>query len=299
MNWQAVSFDWNQARAFLATVEESSFSGAARALGLTQPTLSRQVSALEESLGVTLLERGHRTMVLTQAGSALVEQVRAMADAATKLSLTASGRATEIGGRVTITATSFTAAFQLPPVIERLRALAPEIEIELIASNDLRDLKKREADIAIRHRRPDQPDLIARLLGETPAYLYASTAYLDRMGRPKRVEDLSRFEMIGFQTPEQTCEMAASLGFTLRPDQVRVHTMSGITILEFARHGLGMSMMQSDIAARWPELEPVLPEVIGIPVPTWLVTHRELNTSKRIRLVFDLIAEGLTTRAPL
>lgn len=299
MNWQAVVFDWNQARAFLATVEEGSFSGAARALGLTQPTLSRQVAALEESLGVTLLERGHRAMVLTQAGAALVDHVRTMAEAATQLSLTATGRATEVGGRVTITATSFTAAFQLPPVIARLRSLAPEIEIELIASNDVRDLKKREADISIRHSRPDQPDLIARLLGETPAYLYASTAYLDRIGRPRRLDDMGRIELIGFDGPEHARELAGSFGLALRPDQVRIHTTSGITILEFVRNGLGMSFLQSDIAARWTELEPVLPELISIPVPTWLVTHRELNTSKRIRLVFDLIAEELTPGAPL
>lgn len=298
MNWQAVFFDWNQARAFLATVEEGSFSGAARALGLTQPTLSRQVAALEESLGVTLLERGHRTMILTQAGAALVDHVRTMAEAAAQLSLTATGRATEVGGRVTITATSFTAAFQLPPVIARLRSLAPEIEIELIASNDVRDLKKREADISIRHSRPDQPDLIARLLGEAPGYLYASTAYLDRIGWPRRLEDLGRIELIGFDGPETMRELAGKFGLPLRPDQVRIHTTSGITILEFVRNGLGMGFLQSDIAARWLELEPVLPELISIPVPTWLVTHRELNTSKSIRLVFDLLAEELTPGAP-
>ena len=175
MNWQAISFDWNQVRAFLATVEEGSLSAAARALGQTQPTLSRQVSGLEQDLGVTLFERGPRTMTLTDAGVELVDHVRAMGEAAAYLSLAASGQSQAIEGHVSITATDMMATYLLPTMLNRLRESAPNIIVELIASNDVRDLIKREADIAIRHARPDQADLIAKLVGNVSAQLYASS----------------------------------------------------------------------------------------------------------------------------
>ena len=109
MNWQSMSFDWNQARAFLATAEEGSLSAAARAIGQTQPTLSRQVAALEQDLGVTLFERIGRSLSLTQSGLELLDHFRAMGDAANRISLTASGQSQAIEGRVSITATDVTA----------------------------------------------------------------------------------------------------------------------------------------------------------------------------------------------
>ena len=99
MDWRSVKFDWNRARAFLVTAEEGSLSAAARALGMAQPTLGRQVSALESELGVILFERAGRGLALTQSGLELVEHVRAMGDAATRVSLTASGQSQSIEGR--------------------------------------------------------------------------------------------------------------------------------------------------------------------------------------------------------
>lgn len=197
MNWQSITFDWNQARAFLATAEEGSLSAAARALGLTQPTLSRQVAALEENLGVTLFERIGRSLSLTQSGLDLLDHFRRMGEAASQISLAASGRSQAVEGRVTITATDLMAAYHLPPVIKTLRREAPGIEIEVNTSNDLRDLLRREADIAIRHVRPEQPDLIARLIGEASAYFFASPEYLDRVGRPQKPADLSKLDFVG------------------------------------------------------------------------------------------------------
>jgi len=198
MNWQAVSFDWNQARAFLATAEEGSLSAAARALGQTQPTLGRQVAALEDHLGVTLFERVGRSLSLTQSGLELLDHFRAMGDAASRVSLTASGQSQTIEGHVSITASDVMSAYFLPPILKQLRDVAPGIDVEVIASNDFRDLLRREADIAIRHVRPEQPDLIARLVTEASAQLYASSEYLDRYGRPETASDLSDAVFIGF-----------------------------------------------------------------------------------------------------
>ncbi len=294
MNWTAIAFDWNQIRAFLATVEEGSFSAAARALGQTQPTLSRQISALEDVLGVILFERGHRSMILTEPGRALLDPVRAMAEAATLVSLTASGQSLQIAGRVTLTATNTMASQFLPPVLVKLRQLAPEIELEIIASNDVRDLTRREADISIRHARPEQPELIGKLLRETRAHLYASTEFLDRHGRPKNAADLGRYDFIGFDQNERFLPIINALGLSLTLRNFKLSSGSGTVMEELIRHGLGIGMLTEDSALLYPELERALPSLPPIPVPIWLVAHRELHTSRRIRLVFDLLAQELS-----
>ena len=198
MNWQSVSFDWNQARAFLATAEEGSLSAAARALGLTQPTLGRQVASLEDQLGVTLFERVGRSLSLTQSGLELLDHVRTMGDAASRISLAASGQSQRIEGHVCITATDAVSVYLLPDALKRLRDAAPGIEVEVVASNEVQDLRRREADIAIRHGRPQHPDLIAKLVRETSLRLYASSEYLDRYGRPASAGELSEAAFIGF-----------------------------------------------------------------------------------------------------
>ena len=287
-----MSFDWNQARAFLATAEEGSLSAAARAIGQTQPTLSRQVAALEQDLGVTLFERVGRSLSLTQSGLELLEHFRAMGDAANRISLTASGQSQAIEGRVSITATDVTATFHLPPVLKKIREVAPGIEIEIVASNEIRDLTRREADIAIRHARPEQPDLIAKLIGESTGHFYASTGYLEEHGRPKTVRDLANAVFIGPDDVERMLPALNRLGLSLTRNSFKLTTGSGPVIIELVKQGLGVSVLTKEMAAQIPNVEQILPDLDPFPVPIWLVTHRELHTSRRIRLVFDLLAES-------
>jgi DNA-binding transcriptional LysR family regulator len=294
MNWQSVSFDWNQARAFLATVEAGSLSAAARALRVTQPTLSRQVAALEADLGVTLFERVGRSLSLSPSGIQLLEHFRGMGEAAAQISLAASGQAQAIEGLVTITASDAVSAYWLPAVLKRLRAMEPGIEVEVLASNDVRDLRQREADIAIRHVRPDQPELIARLVRETSAQLYASTAYLDEHGRPDCAADLSDAAFIGFAPVERLLQGLTAMGLPLTRRNFPIVTDNSAVVLETVKQGLGIAIMPKEFAAIVPGIECVLPE-FRFPLPFWLVTHRELLTSRRIRVVFDLLAEALSS----
>lgn len=293
MNWKSVSFDWNQARAFLATVEEGSLSAAARALGVTQPTLGRQVSALEDQLDVVLFERVGRSLVPTQSGIELLDHVRAMREAASRISLTASGQSQAIEGQVRITASDILSAHILPPVLKQLRDIAPLVDIDVVASNDIRDLQLREADIAIRHVRPEQPDLIARLVNEATAGLYASTDYLARRGRPQSVQDLGEHDFVGFADNERLIEALATFGATLSLQNFRVSSQSGVVSWEMARSGLGITVMADGVAGSTPDMEKILPGNEPFSFPVWLVTHRELHTSRRIRLVYDLLASFL------
>mgnify|MGYP003955796289 CR=1 FL=1 len=130
MDWQRVDFDWNHVRAFLATADEGSYSAAARTLGIAQPTVGRQVAALEAELGVTLFERDGRGLGLTASGLELVEHVRAMSEAAFRVSRIAAGQAVSLAGRICITASDVVATYLLPPVVAKLPALHPLPKLE-------------------------------------------------------------------------------------------------------------------------------------------------------------------------
>ncbi len=296
MNWQAVSFDWNQARAFLATVDEGSLSAAARALGLTQPTLGRQVAAFEDRLGLVLFERVGRSLVPTPSALELVDHVRAMRDAAARLSLSASGQSQAIEGRVRLTTSDVMAAYMLPPALKELREAAPRLEIDLVATNDIQDLRLREADVAIRHVRPDQPELIARLVREATASFYAATDYLDRHGRPGAPGDLARHSIIGLGDNARLIDWLKPFGLGLSADNFRLGSASGVVSWELAQRGMGVVIMADEVAESVPGMERVLPDMAPFTFPIWLTAHRELHSSRRIRLVFDLLAEFLSQR---
>ena len=293
MNWSDIAFDWNQVRAFLAAAEEGSLSAAARALALTQPTLSRQVTGLEQSLGVTLFERGRRKLQITAAGLELLDHVRVMAEAANRISLAASGQSQAVAGRVCITATELLATHYLPPMLRKLRERAPGIVVEVIASDKVRDLIRREADIAIRHTQPTQPDLIARRIGLLRGRIYAARRLLEEVGMPKGFEDLTGQDFVGIDDTEGLIAALAEQGLALRLEQFRVHTASGNCMLQLIREGLGFGLLPMDSGELFNDLVCVLPDQFNPEIPVWLVTHRELHTSQKIRVVFDLLAEEL------
>jgi DNA-binding transcriptional LysR family regulator len=299
MDWNAVTFDWNRARAFLVTAEEGSLSAAARALGLTQPTLGRQVAALEGELGVTLFERVGARLELTATGVELVEHARAMGAAAMRVSLAAAGQSASVEGTVSITASEVITAFLLPPVVARLRAEQPGIELELVASNELRDLQRREADIAVRNVQPTQPDLIARKLGDATGHFYASPAYIARVGPFDTAADLKRAELFAFDRTTLMVDALNAMGLEVTRAQFPVMCASHLVQWELCKRGLGVCVIMDNIAAAEPGVQRILPDLPSLPVPMWLVCHRELHTSRRIRIVFDALVEQLTSVDPI
>jgi DNA-binding transcriptional LysR family regulator len=293
MDWRSVRFDWNRARAFLVTAEEGSLSAAARALGMTQPTLGRQVTALEEELGVLLFERVGRGLTLTTGGMDLLEHVRRMGEAANHVTLAASGQSQSIEGTICITASEVISAFLLPPILARLRSAHPGIEIKLVASNAIHDLRRREADIAIRSGRPTDPNLIATRLRDTPARLYATRAYLKQIGNPASVADLGSADFIGFGEDDRFLHGLNALGFALTPRNFPIQVANHMVLWELVKSGLGIGAIIDEVGDAEPLVERVLPSMVPIPVPAWLIAHREVHTSRRVRLVFDLLAEQL------
>lgn len=294
MDRRAIRFDWNRARAFLVTAEEGSFSAAGRALAIAQPTIGRQVSALEEELGVALFERVGSALVLTAAGMDLLEHVRAMGEAATRVSLTAAGQSLSVEGTVCITASELIAAHVMPPIIARLRREHPGIEIEIVASNTARDLLRREADIAIRNFMPTQPELVAKKIADRHARLYASPAYLERIGNPTCPADLAHAEFFGFDRTDRMISGLRALGLELTAKNFPIVTDNHLVQWELAKEGVGICIVMDEVGDAEPRVRRVLPDFPPLPVPVWLTAHRELRTSRRIRVVFDLLAEALT-----
>lgn len=300
MNWQAISFDWNQVRAFLATAEEGSFSGAARALKSTQPTIGRQVSALEDSLGVTLLERSVRGLTLTQAGRELLDHVRAMGEAATLISMVADGQSQDVSGEVTVTATDLMSAAILPAILASLRQTAPGIRVRIVATGDIRNLMQREADIAIRHVRPDQPELIARHIADFRGSLYGASAYLEKAGRPRTPREVADLAFVGNPDPDRLIAPLHNYGVPVRNENFVMSSDSNVVEWELVKAGYGIALLPEVLGDAEPGIEKVLPSLPSLQFPVWLVTHRELRTNRRIRLVFDTIARGMAhlIRAP-
>ena len=286
-----MDMDWNHLQAFLQTAERGSLSAAARHMGVTQSTLSRQVSALEVELGVTLFERVGRSVLVTQAGSGLLGYARTMGAAAHDLALAATGTSKTVDGVVSVTATDTVAAFLLPRAIQRISEVAPGVTIEVIAADAISDLRRREADIAIRHVRPQEPELIARLLCHASANFYASADWVAKNGHPRSARDALKHRFIGHDRKGGYLALLQNQGLPLTESHFSVLAENTAVSWQMVLQGLGIGVTMDEIAALTPSVVRVLDDIAPIMFPLWLVTHRELHTARRIRVVFDLLAQ--------
>jgi len=295
MTWKSVNFDWNHIRAFLVTAEEGTLSAAAKALGLTQPTLSRQVSALETELCITLFERVGQRLVLTSSGLELLEHARSMGDAALEFSLAATGQSQQIEGSVVISAGELTAAYMLPKIIAKLRREEPGIDIEVVVTNEPSDLKRREADIAIRSFHPKQNDLIAKKVGEEVIWLYGTQQYLDKLPPIKNFSELNDIQIIGFDRSSSLTDILNKQGWKLSKQNFSLITSFQLLQLELCKEGQGVIFFPEQMGDKEPNLVRAY-EHLGpvMTLPVWLVCHQELRTSLRVRRVFDFIATELS-----
>ncbi|WP_349742407.1 LysR family transcriptional regulator [Roseateles cavernae] len=288
------NLDWNQLKAFLETAETGSLSAAARKLGLSQPTLSRQVAAIEQRMGVTLFERVGKAMALTSTGLDLLEHARAMGAAAEAMGLAASGRSQAVGGVVSVSASDAVAAILLPPLLRQLREQEPGIAVEVIPTNVQSDLLRREADIAIRHVKPEQPELIARLIREATAHFYASEDWVKVHGHPRSATDAALLPFVGSDRSGRYLAYLRTHGLPLNEANFSCYADHTVAHWALVQQGMGIGAMMEEIALATPSMVRVLDDLPPVRFPIWLVTHRELRTSRRIHVVFEALAQGLT-----
>lgn len=285
--------DWNLYRSFLAVLEEQSLSAAARRLGLTQPTLARHIDVLEQAIGADLFLRSQRGLSPTGMALDLKPHAETLASVAAALLRTANGHAGEVRGSVRLSASEVMGVEHLPPVLAALRRRHPGLVVELVLSNTVDDLLRREADIAVRMVEPSQQALVSRRLLPIELGLHARRDYLDRRGTPASVEQLAGHDLIGFDRKTPAIRtLLEGLPVLDRPD-FALRADSDLAQLAAIRAGFGIGICQVQLARRDPDLVRVLAEAVGVELGLWIVMHENHRTSARYRAVFDALADGL------
>jgi len=282
---------WELYRSFLAVIRQGSLSGAARVLGLTQPTVGRHVDALEAALGVTLFTRSQAGLIASEGASALVPYAEAMASAADALERAASGEAEDERGVVRITASEMIGSEVLPKILVAFREAHPRIIVELMLSNRTEDLLRREADIAVRMVRPSQAALFARKLGTITLGFHAHPRYLKAHGSPKTLAELLEHPLIGFDKLPSVSRLD-KLNFPVSRDSFAFRCDSDIGQYAALRAGFGIGICQLGLGRR-DKLVHILPHALSFELETWLVMHEDLKSNRRVRLMFAHLAEHL------
>lgn len=286
-------FDWTLIRSFLAVIEEGSLLAAAKRLRSSQPTLGRHMALLEQQLGLSLFERTGRGLTPNAAALGLAERARAMADNAAAIGLAASGQGDLPSGTVRITASQTVAAYLLPPLLRDMRQELPGIAVEIVSSNAVSNLLRREADIAIRMVRPNQATLVARKIAEVGLGAYAHKDYLRQRGTPKSAADLLRHDLIGYDADEAMIEGFRAGGLDVDRDNFRFRCDDHIVLGEALRAGLGIGFLAEYVARRDTGLVRLTLNLPLPRLPVWLTVHREIRSSRRIRLAYDFLARAI------
>ena len=288
------TFDWSLIRSFLAVLDRGTLLGAARVLRASQPTIGRHIAELESQLGVVLFERTGRGLVPTATALQLAESARGMEAGALQLERTLSGAQKQTTGTVRITASVPVAVMLMPALLANMRQKLPDIQVELVSSNQVSNLLRREADIAVRMVRPAQGSLVAKKIATVELGAYAHRGYLERRSPLRKSSDLLQHDLIGGDTDTTIEQGFAALGFTVAREAFVLRSDDYIVQLQAVRAGLGIGFMPDYMARTDPEVMRVLPTRIAIPpLPMWLAVHREIRTNRRIRAVYDFLAENL------
>jgi len=211
--------------------------------------------------------------------------------AAAALGLSATGRSDAVEGVVSVSASDAVAAHLLPPLERQLREQEPGISIEGISSNALSDLLRREADIAVRDVKPEQPELIR----EASAGFHASEDWIEAHGHPRSAEEAARRSFVGSDRSGRFLAYLRQHGLPLTEASLSCCADHSVAHWALVRQGRGIGAMMREIARDTPGVRRVLDDVPPVRLPIWLVTHRELRTSRRIRMVFDALARGLAS----
>ena len=286
-------FDWALVRSFLAVLDAGSVSAAAKRSGARQPTLSRHVAELETQLGAPLFERTSRGVVPTAAALAIVDAARRMEDAALAVGLGLASARSLTRGVVRVTTSQVAATWLLPEVLARLQREHPEIEIELVASNELTNLLRREADIAVRMVRPMQQSLIARKLGEIEIVAAAHKSYLAKAPPLRVPDDLAAHRLIGFDRDDSIIRGAARMGLVLSRGDFALRTDDQVAYGRLVAEGAGIGFVARYNLRHWPGVVAVLPMLAVGALPCWPAVHREIRSNPRVRAVYDFLAREI------
>jgi DNA-binding transcriptional LysR family regulator len=288
------NLSWDLYRTFLSVLTEGSLSGAARALGITQPTAGRHIAALEAALGQTLFTRSQTGLLPTDAAESLRPHALAMQHTALAFERAAASRDDGVNGVVRISASEVVGVEVLPPILSALRRAHPQLTLELVPTNRIQDLLHREVDIAVRMAPPQQEALIARRVGTIDIGLHARDDYLARYGAPSSLADLAHHALIGFDQMTPFLREATRNTPVWSRDAFAFRTDSDLAQLAMIRAGYGIGGCQVPLARRDARLVRVLPNAFRFKLPTWITMHEDLRQSPRCKTTFDALVAGLS-----
>jgi DNA-binding transcriptional LysR family regulator len=288
---------WSLIETFIRVAQHGSLSSAAKTLHISQPTLSRQVQALEEELGFPVFVRHARGLSLTDRGQALLARAEQLDGEVQQLLLQAKGLRQDPAGVVRISASEPIAVFALPKPIATLRRMHPKIDIELVVDNSPANLSRREADVAVRMFRPEQLDLVCKKVSSIEMGLFGSAEYVAHHGAPKDLQDARGHTLIGFDRDSSWLETIRRFG--LKEKDFRFRCDSMVAHLEAMRAGVGLGAIHLSLARRFPELLRVIPELTFADTGIWLVVHADVQKNPAIRVVLEALERGLIDYADL
>ena len=284
---------WEMYRSLLAVLDEGSLSGAARTLGVAQPTVGRHIASLEKSLKLALFTRSQTGLMPTEAALALRTYAESMSNTAAALERAAASQGSGVRGTVRITASDVIGVEVLPPIIASLRDEHPQLVVELVLTDRIQDLLRREADIAVRMTRPRQELLVARRIGQIELGMFAHQRYLSRRGTPNSMADVAHHALIGFDQPTLFVRGAGKSLSGWRREAFAMRTDNNLAQLALIRAGAGIGVCQSAIARRDDALVRLFPLQFSLPLETWVTMHEDLRNSPRCRIAFDALVNGL------
>lgn len=280
--------NWDDARVFLALCREQTLRAAARALAVDQATVGRRLASLERALGATLFLRTSGGYALTPAGEVAMAAALAMESAASELQGRIQGMDDRLCGVVKLTTTESFAMEFVVPAIARLRLEHPGIEVQLHASRELLNLSRREADIAIRTLKPDNPDLIVRRVARWSSAIFASEDYVRARGIPQPGSAFAGHDLVLFQPYLDAGRELTLASEPITHGRIAVTCNSGMLVRRAVAAGLGIGEIPLELGER-DGLCRLWPDRAHSPYDVWLVTHKDVRHSARVRVVIDAV----------
>ncbi|MEM6310693.1 MAG: LysR family transcriptional regulator [Pseudomonadota bacterium] len=291
------AFDWSLIQSFLAVADSGSLTGAATALGQSQPTVGRHIKELEEQLEAELFLRHPRGLSLAPMGEDILPLARHMQSAMAKISVHAEAGSARVAGTVRIACSVFAAHHVLPPVIAQLREAEPEISLVLQPSDDSENLTFREADIAVRMYRPQQLDLVTRKIADIEMGTFAAKSYIQRRGAPTTLQDLFAHDVVGYDQSPLMVQAMRDMGHHITPEAFAVRTDNQSAYWELVRAGCGIGFTQAHLGRSDPLVQELALGIDIPPLPIWLTARQDVRRIPRVdriwQLLLDLVPEVL------
>ncbi|NVK30845.1 MAG: LysR family transcriptional regulator [Gammaproteobacteria bacterium] len=284
--------NWTLWQYFLTVAERGSLNKAAQSLGISQPTLSRQIHSLEVAVGDSLFDRSTQGIKLTALGEKLIPNVLAMSQQAAQIARLCNGESEQIQGNLRLSVNEIFATDYLANLLKPYLETYPKVNLQIHVSNAAANLDKRDADLAIRMFSPTQQDVIAKRVGTVSGGFFASQDYLERHGTPADPMQLFEHRVAGMDRSPEFVDAAKKMGFNVKNEDFVVRTDFYPLHLAMAQRGAAIAVIHGKIAKRL-GLVQVLPFLQIPELPVYLVCHRDVQHNRRIRSMMDFLSAEL------